>query len=52
MPSVAWVALGSDITNATLLPHEIEKREDDIPRHDSGIIKKVGNIRGETHFTS
>jgi hypothetical protein len=51
MPSVAWVALRSNITDATLLPYEVENREDDIPRHDFGIIEKVRHVSGEAHFT-
>jgi hypothetical protein len=52
VPSITWVALGSDSTNATLLLYEVEECEDDIPRPDFSLIEKIGHVRGEAHFTS
>lgn len=50
MPSIAWVALRSDIADATLPLYEVEEREDDIPRHSSSIVEKVGQVGKEAHI--
>jgi len=50
MPSIAWVASWRDMPDATLPPHEIEKREEHIPSHDAEIEEKVGHAGEEAHF--
>lgn len=32
VPSIAWVTLGGDMSDATVPPDEIGEREEDIPR--------------------
>jgi len=51
VPSIAWVALWRDMPDAALPPHEVEKREEHIPRHDRGIEEKIGYTGEEAHFT-
>jgi hypothetical protein len=48
--SIAWVARGGDMSDATFPLHEIEEREEHVPRHNSDVEDDGGHTGEETHF--
>lgn len=51
-PSIAWMALGGDVTYGVLPPHEVGDREEHIPSHDPSIEETMGQDREEAHIIS